>query len=516
MNVEKNDLIIIEILEKKGPLTSSELVSELVEENGKSDLSRQWILRATKRQAILKLDNISLPNNQSIYYLSNQQKILNNKIQKSIEKLDSISQRLLVALSDNSFLFLEEALKIVSAPIYKYLGINYKETRRVFDDIVDYLEEKKMIKIVNKNDIENYYIQYHPKYLKQIINNQILEDRKRQLVVTKEILRDSIKILEKMSIVGWNSTYLTNLNNENDNFNNYYFNAIGYSYSYDNYYYDNDKKKGMPVLMDIIIHREVEMYDVIGFDIRINNVKNKFRKNTIRRIIPIFFVISINIEALKFCKKKGFLIINLKDLFGNNNIKTIKSILNISNISIDSFEKYFELVKTDGRFNNVRGLLFNYMMAQMLSNHIGEKMRIGGKFSDGKEICECDIFFRDQNYIFIFETKGYAKKTLVKLGESSDEKDSVKRFFERTKKIVNKSEQYTTVVTIFITTSYFEEEAIEYMEKQKTQKNLLKQGNKALSSLLENKLYINRDTLLELCSDDKNREIKKILKEYFF
>ncbi|MFW7418398.1 hypothetical protein [Vagococcus fluvialis] len=520
-DIQANDIIIIDLLKKHGPLTSSELVSQLIEINKKADLSRQWLRRATQRRSILKIDNISLPHNQAIYFLPEQQKILNSKIDESIEKYDKISQRLIAALTDNSFLFLEEALKIVAAPLFRNIGVNYTEDRRIYIDVIDYLEEQKIIKVVNEGNSENCYIQFHPNYIKQAINNGALSDRKQQLNISKDILKDSISVLEKMSIVGWNSSYVTDVADitKNDNhFNNYFFNAIGYSYSYDNYYYDkNNIKKGMPVLMDIIIHREVKMYDVISFHIRINNVKNKFKKDKKRRIVPILFVISIDKDAFEFCKRKGFLIINLTELFGNSNTKTIKSILSITTTeNTKSFEEYFKLIQNDGRFNNVRGLLFNYMMAQMIANMVVEKVEIGKKFrNSNKESCECDILIPNSNCIVIFETKGYAKKTLVKLGENKETKDSVKRFFERTRKIVQEEKYMQNVVTIFITTSDFEEEAKEYMDRQKKQKNLLRDHHSVLSTLLDNKLYINRKTLLKICSSSKNKDIKEILNEYF-
>lgn len=519
-DIQANDIIIIELLKKYGPQTSSELVSRLIEINKKADLSRQWLRRATQRRSILKIDNISLPHNQAIYFLAEQQKILNSKIDESIEKYDKISQRLIAALTDNSFLFLEEAFKIVAAPLFRNIGVNYSEDRRIYIDIIGYLEKQKIIKVVNEG-YEDCYIQFHPNYIKQAINNGALTSRKQQLNISKDILKDSISVLEKMSIVGWNSSYVTEVTEvteKNNHFNNYFFNAVGYSYSYDNYYYDkNNIKKGMPVLMDIIIHREVKMYDVISFHIRINNVKNKFKKDKKRRIIPIFFVITINKEAFDFCKRNGFLIINLTELFGNSNTKTIKSILSITTTeNTKSFEEYFKLIQNDGRFNNVRGLLFNYMMAQMIANMVVEKVEIGKKFKNSKkESCECDIFIPNSNCILIFETKGYAKKTLVKLGENEETKDSIKRFFERTRKIVQEATYVQNVVTIFITTSDFEENAKEYMDRQKKQKNLLRDHHSILSTLLDNKLYINREKLLEICSDSKNKDIKEILKEYF-
>ena len=53
------------------------------------------------------------------------------------------------------------------------------------------------------------------------------------------------------------------------------------------------------------------------------------------------------------------------------------------------------------------------------------------------------------------------------------------------------------------------------MDRQKKQKNLLRDHHSILSTLLDNKLYINREKLLEICSDSKNKDIKEILKEYF-
>lgn len=511
----KNDQKILKLLEKYGPLTSSEIVFNLKKTyNMNSNAIRQIIHRALKRQTIQKYSDISLPHNQFIYHLEEHKEYqLKKKILKSIETYDQISNRLISALYDNDFLYLEEAVKILAAPLSENRNAYGKEDRRNCDIILKSLKEAKIIKVINESDKNDCYIKLYRNSKKL---NLLLRNRQIQLQFSKDLLKDSLTVLEKMSMIGWNSSYVTSLDQENNNYNNYFFNAIGYSYKYDDYYYKHDKKKGMPVLIDIIVHREVKLYDVTSFNIRINNVKNKFKTTDFRRITPIFFVISIDKKALKFCKNKGFLIINLSDLFGKSSTKTLKKIIKVAQEShSSSFKEYFELIENDGRFNNLKGLLFNYIVAQLLTNKLNITTSIGVKYEYQKNSCECDIVTSSTECILIFETKGYAKKTLVKLGIDQNTKDSVKRFFERTRNIVTKSKYNIPVVTIFVTTSDFETSAKEYMNAQKKQLFLLKKHYPMTYKLLDGQLYVDREKLLKICSDNANKEIKEILKQYF-
>ncbi|EME5381653.1 hypothetical protein QK085_002498, partial [Enterococcus faecium] len=360
--------------------------------------------------------------------------------------------------------------------------------------------KKKIISIINTEQVDEY-IRLDSEYLGSSISSNELEERRLKLQLSKKILCDILGILERMGFLGWNSSRITNLNESTlDVFNNYYFDAIGFSYTYDNFYIKNGNKKGMPVFLDILIYRQIKMFDVVGMKIAVDNVKNKFRNNDNRKITPIILVSSIENEALNFVRNAGIVVINIRDIIGNNNLDIIKNILQIKprQMDLSSFEEYFRLFSLDGRFNNVRGTLFNYMVAQLLSKFVSNELRIGKEYKIEKDKhnkkCECDIVLETLNTIFIFETKGYRKETRIKLGKDQEEKDSVKKFFERTRNIVREANYNKPVVPIFITSSSFDDEALEYLKKQKKIKNIFVRSA-PWNIFLDGELYIDRNRL---------------------
>ncbi|MFB8675314.1 hypothetical protein [Enterococcus gallinarum] len=515
-----NDNTLIGILSEKGPLVSTELVEELNNLKINNVLGRKWIQRACSRGSILKVKGLSFKHNQQLYYLKGQENRLKKKILDSIEKYDELSQRLITALIENKFLFLEEALKIIGAPINKCPTKNFEESRRVYREVVNGLQEKQIISVINSEQVDEY-IKLNAEYIESSINSNELEERRVKLQLSKKILCDMLEILERTGFLGWNSSRVTNLNeNTLDVFNNYYFDALGFSYTYDNFYIKNGNKKGMPVLLDILLYRQTKMFDVVGKKITADNVKSKFRSNDNRKVTPIILVSSIEREALRFARNTGIVVINVRDIIGNNNLDIIKKVLQMKprEMDISSFEDYFRLISLDGRFNNVRGILFNYMVAQLLSKFVGSDLRIGKEYKIEKDKhnkkCECDIVLETIDTIFIFETKGYRKATQIKLGKDQEEKDSVKKFFERTRDIVHKANYNKPVVPIFITSSSFEDEALNYLQRQKKVKNIFVR-NAAWNTFLDGELYIDRDKLVSLAKQHKCTDIKKIIDEYF-
>ena len=97
-----------------------------------------------------------------------------------------------------------------------------------------------------------------------------------------------------------------------------------------------------------------------------------------------------------------------------------------------------------------------------------------------------------------------------------DENDSVKRFFERTHRIIQNTidKNQLFYIPIFITSSEFEGTAIEYMDRRLGKE--MKAKIERLGNTFPRKLYYGKQDLIELSNYlESGQEIRRILNEYF-
>jgi hypothetical protein len=489
--MKKADYSDIEKILENGPLTSEDVLNKMEGFN-----KRQRLNRATKYKIIQQNGDISLGKNRRIYSLPDTPIDFSDFI-----KNDKLSYRLIELLNIKPVITYEEASKIIGAPIEKIVGdIHHKGERRSFLDIIKNLET---LKIINVN--EHHKIISLPTIK---ITDEIAKQLSITSIISNKILNDTLMLLSKIGIIGWDAFFIKSYS-DREYFNGYYFNAVAYSYTYCDYYIDSNKrKKGRPCFIDVIIDREVKEFDIIGFKTRIQNVRGMYKEKT--RVTGILIVKSLDNNSLRLARKIGLVIIHLKNFWGSS-ISLPESLDSLNDSKIST---YISSLK-DERLNNVKAALFNILVDNWLKNYGYLNTKISDTFKVDREECECDITYNttDRKTVFIFEVKAYKKNKKIKLGSSKDDKDSIKRFFERTKSIVEKSiKDDVKVVPIFITTSNFEEDAKLYMDNQKKILNIFKQNEKGLFDALGGKLYIERNKLIQLLKDKNLTESAKIIK----
>lgn len=420
------------------------------------------------------------------------------------------------------FLFWSEFEKI-SAGALDIMNTGRKTTERIFDDmkslnIVEPLYDFRGTRVVFTN--EDWYKH-------KILKTETLYKRMRDLSYTQELLVDLSKWLERMNLAGWNSSYITDKTLEKSGYNGFYFDAISYTYLWglyrtsqkDELYNPAKEKAGSPILIEAILHRETKRHDINGFITRVANVNGPIIHEKYYKIIPICFVDSIEKEALELARARGIMIITLTEVFGTKVVEALKAVRNIdiTKMKPDKVRQVLEKLSDagqDGKFGSLKGTLFNFLLSSVFSDY-GFRPVIGKKYSDpeNKEReCECDIVITDNENIIICEVKGRQKSSQIELGESENDKDSVKRFFERTYNIV-KNNEGKNVMPIFITSGDFTDNALQYLEKRN-------KGKKTQAFLAEynfpEKIYYNHNDLLEFFSNrEKYTEHRKILKEFF-
>lgn len=513
--------ICIEILKKNGPLLGSELNQILVSMcSVNENNARQIILRLKRKKDILSTDPVKFKHNQVLYFLPKQN--IKRKLREILPDQGITLFRVYQALvEENGFLFWSEFAKIC-AGVVDNSASNKKTCDEIFSDLNN-------LGIVKEYDYEGIPVVVgNPEWIPTVdYSLKTAYKRYIDLTFTQQLTGDLLNWLEKMNLVGWNSSYINDFFDFEKGFNGFYFDAISYCYLWglyrsnkkDDLYNPTLSKAGSPVVVESIIHRETKMPDITGFINRINNLNGPIRKKENFKIIPICFVDSIDSDAYELARRRGIMVINLGDVFGTRIMESLKELRDINPQDIDPTALARVLDKTletgqDGKFGTLKGYVFNFLVASIFFEY-GLKAKIGYKYVDpvdNQKKCECDIVISDDDYIIICEVKGYNSDLQIKLGETEEEKDSVKKFFERTCKIVERATK-KTVIPIFITSAYFSEEALKYLE--------LKNNSKKMRRLLNDynfpsSIYYDRDMLLELFSNkQKFTEHKRILKEFF-
>lgn len=512
----------IDILNKYGPLLSNEFNKYLVEKTGvNTNNARQIILRLKEKGDFFSTDPVRFRHNQALYYLPYQS--LAKKLKKVLPDHSKRLNRTYQALiEEKGFLLWPEFAK-VSGGVVNATQSERKTVDKIFIElhklgIVSDLSQVDGIPVVTANK------KWVPK---MDASTEAIYKRIQDLSFNKQFTLDLLRWLEEMNLIGWNSSKITNFNDYDKGYNGFYFDAIGYTYLWglyrtnkkDDLYNPAREKAGSPVVIESILHRETKRHDITGFIDRVDDLYGPIRPHPNFKIMPICFVDTIEKDAYSLARAKGIMIISIRDVFGTKLAESLRAIRDVNPQNVDPValaDILNNAIETgqDGRFGSLKGYVFNFLIASIFSEY-GHKPRIGDKFKDPKtgEECECDIVVADgDDYIIICEVKGRNSHIEVQLGENEKEADSVKRFFERTCRIV-KNQTGKTVIPIFITSASFSESAISYLN----QKNDSRKIKKSLSEFnFPNSTYYNRKSLLNLFDNKKKyTEHKRILREFF-
>lgn len=514
--------MIQKILKSCGPLLGNELILELINKvNVTPNNARQIIYRVKKKGDILSTEPVKFMRNQVLYYLPNMN--LKIKLREVLPDHSITINRIYQALVEqDGFLFWSEFLK-VSAGVIDPSKSNKKLAIKIFNDlyelgIVDKIHDFYGTKIViaSENWVPNRKIGISDFYV-----------REQNISFSKLMTKDLLEWLERINFVGWHSSHLICDDEHQNGYNGFFWDAIGYTYLWGLYrvnkdediYNPEEEKAGSLVVIESILHREVLRHDINGYINRIANINGPIKNKANFKIIPILFSESVEESAFKLARKKGIMVIGLNEVFGTKIVKALKTMRNIDPKNVDlegllTVLKESEESGQDGKFGTLKGYVFNFMIAYVF-NQFQMMPKVGIKYTDPtkpEDKCECDIVAPySEDVLIICEVKGRGTNTIIQLGDSITESDSVRKFFEKTCTIVSSCTR-NTIIPVFITSSSFSKEAIEYMEKRYSKKIAYELNARNFPKYI----YYDRDRLMELFGNDsKYSDLKRILREFF-
>ena len=489
---------IIEILNNKGGMLSSDLSDELVNQGFSEVAARKKISRCcnSSNSMVLRLPYLIFPHRAKFVYLREEgysERFYSN-LYDALNKTNSVYSHTFNLLKCHYGVLNENRFKVYSSsPEISSKHINHAT-------LLNNLIKLKLCEYKNINDIRYIYL------------TESAWDEKRAIAIEKIelLLIDMLKEWLKRTNLG-----SFNAIDKLSNYGYFYWDISSPSFispflTKDNY---NKTIKHGFVVADIV-YNIVDENTIKYFVNKLNIVKAN--KNN-RPVIPILIAQGYTKEAFKTGRNKGIIIVTPEILFGKDVANLFENLLyKLSNIAaaatkdIEEFLKlYDQLAKIQGSATHLYGDLFEFIIGvayreflPITSFEIGKLVHI----STGNKR-EIDVYIKtSNNAVYFIECKGYSQKTMVNENEAkywTEKVPLLRKWGLENIENFDKLEQHYE----FITTSDFTSKAKEVFEEfnKRTKKYQV--------------VYLNGQQLLELIKlkniNSKDKIIKTLNEHYF-
>lgn len=513
------------LIKEHGPLLASELVQLLGDRAGVSPTNARQILFRLKRDGeIHSTAPVSFGRNQFIYFLPGQN--LLNKLQEVIPDHRQALNRIYQALLDqNGFLLWSDFAKISAAVVNKNQAPGRKTAFELFEDL-KHLGLVEDLRVFNHTHLVVAKESWVPKVG---FDNSTASRRLKDDLLTRRLTEDLLAWLERLNIAGMNATHLHTDELDDAGFNGYWWDAYGFSYLWGLYNATKDddtlnpptQKKGSLILVESVLTRQFQHYDLAGFIARVNTQYGRL-KNTRGnfRIIPICFIAGTDRETLSLARRRGIMVITLAEVFGTRIYEVLNDVRKLDPRHVDP-EALARVLQTadeagqDGKMGAMKGYLFNWLVSSLFEAH-NWHAKIGVKYKYDGQVCECDVVASapDVDFLVVCECKGYNNDRVVELGEDEEAPGSVKRFFERTIAMVKKATNVEHVLPVYITSGVFEPSAVEFLTKTQEKKGMKRLQEAA--GRFPQRIFYDHHALLKLLG---NKEVftqhRQVLTEFY-
>ena len=524
------DVFIESILLKDKFVVSGTICKFLTDKYGvTNDNARKILERSSKKNIIKNSYPLTFGKGQFVYFLPDEK--LNKVTIKKISKIFRPPLYRLIECLDNNegIISYFEALKITSSPLER--GSSKID---LLDDLIEVLKAKELIYLATDNNNVKYIIYQSLKENELNLMNYHYSKLKLDAVFVKDILDWLVK-----------SNLILSLNNQYRNKNNPTLGAKHNNLLWDAFGYtkttglvqkstlnENVLEKQSLVVLDVVLSRNYEDYDLDGFLSRIQINLNSVNKGS-RRVIPIIVFKNCSPYVYNKMKKLGFLCYDIGSIFGTNIFTILDNVsklqFNHNFVNNDDFEKTIietlNSIKASGQEDQLKalkGILFEVILFQVLRHQYSNAEIIPNYYYSKKIIdketqveevkgYEYDYIIRSSNpkEIIIVELKGYHSKYKIPLG-SFETKNTIKWFFSNTlpfikDKYQNEINEGYVFKGAYITSSNFEDDATEFMEKLNNGKLKPERLN----------VYYDRNKLIELLSKNDFKSLIDIIEKFY-
>lgn len=487
-----------------------------------SDNARKIIQRTCVGEFIFSSKPMTFGNGQFAYF-SSRDFLTRKNVEMICKNYRPPVYRLLNQMHFNSgIISFYEAVKITASPLQKT-----SSKVSLINDIIDDLVELELI-VKEKDQFGTNFLLFTEIDKK----SDLIIEHKNNMKIDSLIIPDILKFLQNQNlidnqIVRYRSRTNPSIGAEH---NSLLWDAFAYTKSTGIHrnYGKNAKdsvlfEKKTLVVLDIVISRDYSENDLKGFMSRIDIILNSVKRG-VRKVIPIIVFSDISNKLMNEIKALGILCITLGTVYGEHIYKVMTNLklINLSFYGKDIYEvdrievinETLKLLKTSGQesnLQNLKGDMFEMIVLNFLQQIYPNVSIVQGRIIKDQSLnYEYDFIIENSNgkEIILVEAKGYKKSDKIKLGDYQ-RKNTVKWFFNKTLPFAMKNIEYDKkrykICACYITTAFFEEDAIEF---------LLKLNSGKLKSSRINVYYDRKDLINKMKELDMNKSIE-IIENYY-
>ena len=388
-----------EILKINGPMLSGKLAFILEQKYSISnEAARKAISRA--RSPVQKLKVFPFNKNQVYCYLEEQytSRGYRENLYESLKNESLAVSVILRALENNDYIMKKSLLSVYSkSPVENTKG------HKRFDRIIINLIEQGIL-----CEIEEEFYCISSMYCGEEYN--LIYSRSKEQI-SNIIVADFISWAAKLNIIAYNSFKVFP-----DTTIFAHFKWFATIPSYVTPLSDTVKNRPGFIIVDVLVKSNADIQDIEFFVEKVKIIRN-FKG--LPSFVPILLINGVSIEALQYLKANKIIVGILSNLFDRKYTETLMNIYNVlrnaNAVITKNPQKLEELIKeiakSEGRFNNVMGDLFECMVG-LFFIRIGSKNidmnklvsnELGGKY-------EIDVLVERDNKIIAIECKAYKGK----------------------------------------------------------------------------------------------------------
>lgn len=429
-------------------MLSSEIAKKISARTGEETATiRRRISRSiTKSQSPIARLNWKFPHRESFIYLKSDgfNELFYENLKKTANETNSIYGYIFNAFGLKKGILSTEKYKILSGCPYRISGhIGYDSALDNFKQI-------------------NYYTE---RTIDDITYLYSLDAMQEAAFAQEKIEYYIIKMLKNWLIK--NCFTSTGTIEKNDNYATFKWDITSPSYLS----FIREVNKPGFVVADIV-YNTIDENAIKYFLNKISIAKNQ--KN-IPKAIPILIAKYYTPEAFKLAQKNNIIATTPRNLFGEETAdlfeELLKVLINAGNIAANDFTRFLELYnKIDtikGSSLNLAGDLFEFIVGHFYKVAYGGSLDIGRRIKIDDKSKEIDVILRtERKSHYYIECKGYGQKQLV--SKKNIEEWLEKNSFTRKWLLNYHADNLPELNFGFITTSDFEKDAIDLLEKSKS------------------------------------------------
>lgn len=400
--------MIIEILSKRGPCLSSEIVQELIEKHHLSSVAARKQVSRT-RGDIHKLEGLPLPRNVKFVYLKKDYRspFYWTSLYRAFKETNSAYWHAIAAVKErNGMMPFQHFLIACGSPLKQQKHIP-PET------ILARLEKHEILKTIEISGIGKCVA------LTEILQDvPIIETELRARLVTEKILISAVTQWAKnLGLVSFN-LFKNRDEEELPTVSTTVWDVAGPSYIsalINVSKTDKSKIKQGFLACDILLNKRVSEDGIQPFIRKCNTLRGL---SNVGRCIQMFIANDYHQAAFQHAKNEGIIPATVENLFGRDVsqglmtlIRTLEGVAKSISVEPERFNTLFDqLGKIEGAVGNLRGALFEYFSANVVDKAFRTdsiKLNQICKTPDGKSAESDIIAVLNDGSIFFIECKGH-------------------------------------------------------------------------------------------------------------